>query len=439
MAFLDPVLETAPRDKLEKIQWQKLKRLLEIVFEKNPFYQRKFENYNVKLADIKNLSDLTKLPFTTKLEFQEDQEQHPPFGTNLSEPLENYVQYHQTTGTTGKPLKWLDTAESWQWRARCIAHVFRAAGLGPGDIFMLPFNFGPYTAFWGAYEAAQYLGILTIPTGGWDTKQRLRCLLENKVTAIATTPTYARRMAEVAEEEGIELRKSSVRAILLAGEPGGMIPSIRKKIEEAWGAEVYEYPGLTEVGTYAFTCEYSKETMSLHVIESEFIVEVIDPETGEVVPEGTIGELVITNLGRSCSPAIRFHTEDLVKLKRGICPCGRTFVMLEGGVLGRRDDMLLVRGVNVYPSAIANIIEALLPPGQEYQIICYSDPEGRDAVKVQIELAPGQENLQQLIAEEIKLRLNLRLEVEAVPIGKLPRAEYKSKKVLDLRAKVQKV
>jgi phenylacetate-CoA ligase len=304
---------------------------------------------------------------------------------------------------------------------------------------MLPFNFGPYTAFWGAYEAAQYLGILTIPTGGWDTKQRLRCLLENKVTTIATTPTYARRMAEVAEEEGIELRKSSVRAILLAGEPGGMIPSIRKKIEEAWGAEVYEYPGLTEVGTYAFTCEYSKETMSLHVIESEFIVEVIDPETGEVVPEGTIGELVITNLGRSCSPAIRFRTGDLVKLKRGICPCGRTFVMLEGGVLGRRDDMLLVRGVNVYPSAIANIIEALLPPGQEYQIICYSDPEGRDAVKVQIELAPDQENLQQLIAEEIKLRLNLRLEVEAVPIGKLPRAEYKSKKVLDLRAKVQKV
>lgn len=433
MGYFNAATETAPRDRLEAIQWQKLKKLLEVVTTSNPFYQRKFAACGFSPDHVRDLGDLDKLPFTTKLEFQEDQERHPPFGTNLSEPLENYVQYHQTTGTTGRPLKWLDTAESWQWRARCIAHALRGAGLTARDIFMLPFNFGPYTAFWGAYEAAQYLGLLTIPTGGWDTKQRLQCLMDNGVTALATTPTYARRMAEVAEEEGIELRNSKVRAVFLAGEPGAMVPAVRRKIESAWGAKVYEYPGLTEVGTYAFTCEHSEETMAIHVIESEFIVEVVDPETGKAVPEGTVGELVITNLGRSCSPAIRFRTGDLVRLKRGACPCGRTFAMLEGGILGRRDDMLLVRGVNVFPAAVANVVEAVLPAGQEYQIVCYSGADGQDALKVQIEVAPGQEQLPQLVAGELKARLNLRLEVEAVAVGTLPRAEYKTKRVVDLR------
>lgn len=435
MGYFDAATETAPRERLEVLQWQKLKNLLEVVVSRNPFYRRKFETYGVSVQQVHDLSDLSKLPFTTKTELQEDQEQHPPFGTNLSEPLENYVQYHQTTGTTGKPLKWLDTKESWQWRARCIAHALCGAGLTTRDIFMLPFNFGPYTAFWGAYEAAQLLGLLTIPTGGWETKQRLQCLVDNRVTALATTPTYARRMAEVAAEEGIDLKNCDVRAVLLAGEPGAMVPAVREKIETAWGAKVYEYPGLTEVGTYAFTCEYSDRTWAIHVIESEYIVEVIDPESGRAVPEGTVGELVITNLGRSCSPVIRFRTGDLVRLKKGTCRCGRTFALLEGGILGRRDDMLLVRGVNVFPAAVANVLEKVLPPGYEYQIVCYSAAGGEDALKVQVEVAPGKEQWRELVQRELKARLNLRLEVEPVPPGTLPRAEYKAKRIVDLRAK----
>jgi len=431
MAYFDKQTETAPRDQLEAMQWQKLRTLLEVTYARNAFYQRKFAEHGIGLPDIRGLGDLDKLPFTTKLEFQEDQEEHPPFGTNLSEPLEAYVQYLQTTGTTGKPLKWLDTEESWRWRARCQAHAFCGAGLTSKDVLMLPFNFGPYAAFWGAYETARLLGMLAVPTGGWETIQRLRCLVQNPVTALATTPTYARRMAEVAREEGIDIRNSKVRAIILAGEPGAMVPAIREKIESAWGAGVYDYAGQTEVGTYAFTCEHSKRTLALHVIESECLVEVIDPSTGKAVPEGTVGELVITNLGRIGSPAIRLRTGDLVKLRKTNCPCERTFAVLEGGILGRSDDMLLVRGVNVFPSAVSNIVEEILPPEREYRIMRCRTADGADDLKVQIEVAQGTEQLPDLLAQEFKKRLNLRIEVEAVPVGTIPRSDYKSKRVID--------
>lgn len=433
MGYYDRQTETAPRDQLEAIRWRKLQALLEVTFARNRFYQRKFATHGVNHANLGGLGDLSKLPFATKAEFQEDQEQYPPFGSNFSEPFENYVQYHQTTGTTGKPLKWLDTAESWQWRARCIAHAFRGAGLTSKDILMLPFSFGPYSAFWGAYEAAQHIGLLTIPAGGWNTSQRLRSLIDNDVTAVATTPTYARRMAEAAQEEGIDLRDSKVRALILAGEPGALVPAIREKIESAWRAEVYDYPGLTEVGTYAFTCEHSKRTMALHVIDSEFILEVIDPQSGTPVQEGMVGELVITNLGRNCSPAIRLRTGDLVRLTEAYCPCGRTFRLLEGGILGRRDDMLLVRGVNVFPGAVGNIVEKVLPPGQEYRIVRCRTAEGADDLKVQVEVAQGWEHLPQLVARELKEQLNLRVEVEAVALGIIPRAEYKAQRVVEQR------
>ncbi|MBI4318148.1 MAG: AMP-binding protein [Chloroflexi bacterium] len=430
MGYYNQETETAPRDQLEALQWRKLRSLLDTTFARNPFYQRKYASYGVVAQDIRDLGNISKLPFVTKAEFQEDQGEHPPFGTNLSEPLESYVQYHQTTGTTGRPLTWLDTAECWQWRARCVAHALRGAGLTSKDILFLPFNFGPYTAFWGAYEAAQHLGLLTIPGGGWDTMQRIHCLLATGATAVAITPTYAQRIGEVAQEAGLDLRGSKVHAVILGGEPGAMVPTIRARIEDAWGAEVFEYAGLTETGTYAFTCEHSAQTMAIHAIESEFIVEVIDPKTGCAVPEGTIGELVLTNLGRACSPVIRFRTGDLVQLERTVCPCGRTLAALKGGILGRRDDMLLVRGVNVFPSAVGSIVEELLPPGHEYQVVCFTGREGTDDIKVRVETSPEDEELRNALSQRLKERLNLRIEVEAVAVGTMPRSDYKSKRII---------
>ena len=435
MPYFDPEVETAPLERLREIQFQKLKKVLEVVYKSNHFYQRKFQDHGVELEEIKGLEDMRKLPFSYKTEFQNDQEESPPFGTNLSEPLENYVRYHQTTGTTGRPLKWLDTRESWQWRGRCAAMSLWGAGTRPSDIVFFPFAFGPHVAFWGLFEGVWQVGALAIAGGGWDTLQRIRNILDNPVTVICCTPTYALRMAEVAKENGIDLRKSSVHLTLHAGEPGALVPSIRKKIGEAWGATPYDYPGLTEVGAYAIHCQSQKR--AIHVNESEFIIEVIDPGTGGIVPEGEVGEMVLTNLGRSCSPGIRFRTQDLVRLKKGTCVCGRSFRMLDGGVLGRSDDMITIRGMNIFPLQVGEMVETHIAIGEEYQMVAYTK-ESVGELKVIIELGEGRngEEVANAIREDLRQRFEIRIEVEVVPRGTIPRSDYKSKRFVDKREAV---
>jgi phenylacetate-CoA ligase len=431
MEFFDQKVETASREEIGVLQFRKLEGLLKKVYATNPFYRSKFENFGVTPSDIRSLNDLQRLPFTVKKEFEEDQERHPIFGTNLTEPLENYVRYHQTTGTTGKPLKWLETRESWQWRGRCAAMALWAAGVRSSDIVFFPFAFGPHVAFWGLFEGVFQIGALAIAGGGWDTLQRIKSILENQVTVICCTPTYALRLAEVAKENRIDLSNSSVRITIHAGEPGALIPSIRKKIEEAWGATPYDYPGLTEIGAYGIHCQYDKQ--AIHVNESEFIIEVINPNTGEYAPEGEVGEMVLTNLGRSCSPTIRFRTRDLVRLKKSACQCGRTFRMLDGGVLGRSDDMIIIRGINIFPPKVGEIVEGHLVVGEEYQMVAYSEKGGEFKVMVELLEGRNEEEVAKAIREDLRQRFEIRMDVEVVPAGILPRSEYKSKRFVDKR------
>jgi len=431
MEFFDQKVETASREEIGMLQFRKLEGLLKKVYATNPFYRSKFENFGVTPSDIRSLNDLQRLPFTVKKEFEEDQERHPIFGTNLTGPLENYVRYHQTTGTTGKPLKWLETKESWQWRGRCAAMALWAAGVRSSDIVFFPFAFGPHVAFWGLFEGVFQIGALAIAGGGWDTLQRIKSILENQVTVICCTPTYGLRLAEVAKENRIDLSNSSVRITIHAGEPGALIPSIRKKIEEAWGATPYDYPGLTEIGAYGIHCQYDKQ--AIHVNESEFIIEVINPNTGEYAPEGEVGEMVLTNLGRSCSPTIRFRTRDLVRLKRSACQCGRTFRMLDGGVLGRSDDMIIIRGINIFPPKVGEIVEGHLVVGEEYQMVAYSEKGGEFKVMVELLEGRNEEEVVKAIREDLRQRFEIRMDVEVVPAGILPRSEYKSKRFVDKR------
>jgi phenylacetate-CoA ligase len=431
MEFFDQKVETASGEEIGVLQFQKLETLLKKVYATNPFYRSKFENFGIAPSDIRSLNDLQRLPFTVKKEFEEDQERHPIFGTNLTEPLENYVRYHQTTGTTGKPLKWLETRESWQWRGRCAAMALWAAGVRSSDIVFFPFAFGPHVAFWGLFEGVFQIGALAIAGGGWDTLQRIKSILENQVTVICCTPTYALRLAEVAKENRIDLSNSSVRITIHAGEPGALIPSIRKKIEEAWGATPYDYPGLTEIGAYGIHCQYDKQ--AIHVNESEFIIEVINPNTGEYALEGEVGEMVLTNLGRSCSPTIRFRTRDLVRLKRSACQCGRTFRMLDGGVLGRNDDMIIIRGINIFPPKVGEIVEGHLVVGEEYQMVAYSGKGGEFKVMVELLEGRNEEEVAKAIREDLRQRFEIRMDVEVVPAGTLPRSEYKSKRFVDKR------
>ena len=420
-------LETADRSRIETHQLTRLQEGLRRILPANRFYRKKLLQESETLS-IERLADIACLPFTTKRELVADQEEHPLFGTNLTYPLSEYVRFHQTSGTAGRPLKILDTQESWDWWAECWTSVYKAAGVGRDDVVFLAFGFGPFIGFWSAYEGAKRIGALTVPGGSMDSLQRLRAMQEIGATALVSTPSYALRLAEVAQEHGIDLRELSVRVTIHAGEPGASIPATRERIEQAWGARTYDHAGMTEMGAYGFTCE---EQQGLHVNEGEFIAEILDPATNRPVQEGQVGELILTNLGRWGSPAIRYRSGDLVRHGGYHCPCGRSFLMLPGGVLGRADDMLIVRGVNVYPSALANILHRF-PEVTEYRVIVTKNGP-LDEIALQVECPAA---LISAIQEEMRVALNLRVPIEPVELGTLPRFELKAKRVVDHRPRL---
>jgi phenylacetate-CoA ligase len=435
--YFIPDEETLEPPALAAMQRRKLAALLEQVRATNPFYRDKLTG-----VSFDPLTDpLDRLPFTTRAELEADQVARPPFGTNLTFPLDRYCRFHQTSGTGGRAMRWLDTRESWQWFARCWGVIFTAAGAQRGDRVLFPFSFGPFVGFWAAFGSAVEMGMLAIPAGGLSTTARLRMALENEVTLICCTPTYALHMAEVAGREGIDLAgRSRVRAIIVAGEPGGSIPATRQRIEAAWGgARVIDHTGMTEIGAMSFECG-PRRGEGVHVIESEFIPEVIDPETGETLPPGESGELVLTNLGRIGSPLIRYRTGDHVRLTRGNrCTCGRWFARLEGGILGRTDDMFIVRGNNVFPPAVEAVVRRF-PEVAEFRAIVRRDG-ALTQVALEIEPAAGNgaatgaagvQNLLERIGGAVQEALHFRCDVAAVPPGTLPRFEMKAKRFVRL-------
>ncbi|OPY67551.1 MAG: Phenylacetate-coenzyme A ligase [Syntrophorhabdus sp. PtaU1.Bin050] len=431
--YFDKAVETAPRERIEENQLKRFKHLIEVAYKDNPFYRRKFTEHGISPQDIKSLDDITKLPFLYKKELQDDQRERPPFGTNLTGSLEDYVRYHQTTGTTGTPVRWLDTKETWNWRGRCAAMSMCGSGITAKDIIFFPFAFGPHVAYWGIWQGAWEIGALAIAGGGWDTMQRIKSIFENNVTVVACTPTYAIRMAEVAKENGIDLRESSVRTTFHAGEPGALIPSTRNKILEAWGAKPFDYPGMTEVGNYGIHC-VAQDT-SIHVNEAEFIFELIDPETGNPIKGEGTGEMVLTNLGRTSSPSIRFRTGDIVNVTRGKCSCGRTFLSLDGGIIGRVDGMICLRGMNIFPSQIEAVVGRHLIMGEEFQVVAYTS-RGMGELKVMCELLEDRpDDVLSAVQKDLFESAEIRIGVERVARGTIERSDYKSKKFVDMREK----
>jgi phenylacetate-CoA ligase len=410
------------RAKLRELQLRRVRELFAEILPRNAFYARKLGGRRVETWD-----DFLELPFTTKSEIAEDQAQNPPYGTNLTYPIERYTKLHQTSGTTGKaPIRVLDTEESWDWWARCWGHVYRGAGVGPGDRVFFAFSFGPFIGFWAAYEGARKVGAMTLPGGGMQTEQRLKFMLDNDVTVLCCTPTYALRLAELAEQLGVDLAASAVRATIHAGEPGASVPGVRTRIEQAFGAHCHDHTGMTELGATGFTCQ---EQAGVHLIETEFVFEVIDPTTLRAVPSGAQGELVATNLGRAGMPLIRYPTGDLVQLDEMPCRCGRTFARLTGGILGRADDMVVVRGVNVFPSAIEGVLREF-PEVSEFRIEVFSKRSMAE-LKVLLDPVPGSaDNLATRVANRLNDRLLLRVPCELVPPGSLPRFDLKAQRLV---------
>jgi len=415
------------RESLRSIQLERLNSLISEILPSNRFYTAKLGRAGIN-GPVESLDEFqNKSPFTTKEELVNDQTENPPYGTNLTYPLERYTRFSQTSATTGSPLRWLDSSESWDWMLGNWKRVYEAAGMTNKDRIFFAFSFGPFLGFWTAFEsAAGLLGCLCLPGGGMSSNARLQSILDNSVTVLCCTPTYAIRLAQVAEDEGIDLSESQVRRVIVAGEPGGSISATRATIEGYWrGARVFDHHGMTEVGPVSY--ESSNHPGVLHVIEESYFAEVVDPDSGEPVQEGETGELVLTTLGREGSPLLRYRTGDLVRPDwNGADNYGDINLALVGGILGRSDDMVVVRGVNLFPSAVEDTIRSCGGVA-EYRVTTYLE-KGMTELLVEVEPTHADSGVVDRVCNAFRTAFNLRIPVKAVPAGSLPRFEMKAKR-----------
>jgi phenylacetate-CoA ligase len=421
VSALDPS-ETWTAAERRDAQRARLIALLAEVLASNAFYRRKLASAGLREARTV-VDGWRSVPFTTKDELSADQADHPPYGTNLTYPLERYVRLHQTSGTTGRPLRVLDTADSWEWWRSLWALIYGAAGVTSADRVYFAFSFGPFIGFWSAFAGAEAIGALCVSGASQTTEERIANIVATKATALLCTPTYALRLVEAAREQGVDLSRSELRVAVLAGEPGASIPATRDRIEQGLGVRAVDHTGASEVGATGFSCEARD---GVHLIEREFVAEVLDARTGEVADEGD-GELVLTNLGRWGWPAIRYRTGDLVRARRERCACGRTSLKLLGGIVGRSDDMVIVRGINVYPGAVESVLRSVAGVA-EYRVEI-SETRGMAELRLVIEPEPrASDGIGDRAAEAMRNALGIRCDVTLVAPGSLPRFEMKGKR-----------
>jgi len=399
-------------------QLAKLNRLLLDATAKQSFYQHKYRGIKLPLESLAALPDL---PLLEKGELITG-----GVAAICGLPANHYVRLHQTSGTCGEPLRVLDTADDWQWWLDCWQYVLDAANVGVGDIAMMAFSYGPFIGFWTAHESCVARGATVIPGGGMDSVSRLKMMIRCGATIVCCTPTYALHLATVAEEHGIEIKDSPVSRIIVAGEPGGSIPSVRQRIESLWGARLVDHCGATELGAWGVG---SRDGRGIHVIESEFIAEclVFDDQSpsGRPAQSDQLSELVITGLGRFGAPAIRYRTGDLVR-PQASNDCENRFLFLDGGVLGRADNMVVVRGVNVFPSSIEAIVRRVAGDA-EYRVL-QSERDSMIQLRVEIETAPDACELPGRLSAALREHLGLRIDVRPIARLSLPRFEAKARR-----------
>lgn len=406
-------------------QWTKLRALLTKIS-----YTDNFNSRRLRAAGISNLASeingwdefIARVPFCNKEDLLQDRQEFPPFGSNFTEPPQRYTRFCQTTGTaTGLPVAVIDTPESWDAMLACWRQVFKGAGVKPGERIFFAFSFGPFLGFWTAFDAAAR-DCLVLPGGGLSTQARLEMIARYQATTLCCTPTYALRLGEhIGAPSGISLDQIKIKRVIVAGEPGGSLPTTRERIRQLWGgAKVFDHHGMTEVGPVSF--EEADNPGHLCVIEDAYFAEVIDPKTGLEVEDRDEGELVLTSLTRTASPVLRFRTGDWV--------CKHVMdgkLYLEGGVLGRCDDMAVIRGVNLYPSAIENVVRRFHEVA-EFQIYQHT-VDDMDEVELIVELESGvDEEVLERIAERLRDTFSLRIPVKPATPGSLPRFDFKAKR-----------
>jgi phenylacetate-CoA ligase len=426
-------IETLPRERLEELQLQNFRERMQYVYDKSHMYKRKYDEAGIKPSDIQTLDDIQHVPFTVKEELRESQAQHPPWGDFICIPPEEGVRVFQTTGTTGIPVKAILNKRDWTVHFyEQFMHYMHGYGVKTSDILFVPFGYSLYIAWWGFQAALEQAGVMIVPGGAQSSQDRVRNIFDWGATVVCGTPTYLLYLGETARKMGKPLANSAVRIVVAAGEPGANIPSTKKAIETTWGAKCYDDIGSTEISNFGFECITQNGT---HVIESMFYAECLDPASLKPVEPGEVGELVLSNLCTESMPLLRYRMKDLVRFNKEACACGRTFLRLDGGVLGRSDDMFQFAGVNIFPSGVENLIREVPEFSDEYQIVVPKIGTGKH-LKIRVEPATpdiSKERMGQAVkqfVETFKYRITITPDVEIVKIGELPRFELKARRLI---------
>ncbi|MFZ5584727.1 MAG: phenylacetate--CoA ligase family protein [Thermodesulfobacteriota bacterium] len=432
MAMWDEKFEAMSADEMQAFQLGKLKETVAWVYERVPFYKKKFDEIGLKPGDVKAIEDLGRLPFTVKTDLRDNY----PFGL-CAVPMSEVVRVHASSGTTGKPITGPYTAADREQWAECMARTLTSAGITKNDIFQNSYGMGLFTGGLGFHGAAEKVGCTIIPASSGMTERQITLMRDFGTTAIGSTPSYALTIAEKARDLGVDLRQLPIRVGVFGAEPWTI--EMRKEIEERMGISAREAYGLTEMmgPGVAFDCD--AQDGWLHVNEDHIVPEIIDPVTEEVLPLGEKGELVFTAIQRRAMPLLRYRTRDITQLKREKCACGRTLIKMKK-VYGRSDDMLIISGVNVFPSQIESIL--LEMPEVEPQYVLIIRKKGYlDALSVDVEAKPevydmGEEKLREVegkIEGRIRGIIGIGVKVRCVPPKSIERSEGKAKRVFDAR------
>ena len=429
--------ETLPREALEALQLKRLQAVVERVYATVPFYRKKFDEAKVKPEDIKTLDDLRRLPFTTK----DDLRENYPFGM-FAVPLKQVVRIHASSGTTGKPTVVGYTKRDIETWSELMARSLAAAGVTKEDIIQNAYGYGLFTGGLGVHYGAEKIGATVIPISGGNSRRQIMIMKDFGATVLTCTPSYALHLAEVAEEMGVDPKSTKLRVGIFGAEP--WTEEMRREIEDIWNIKAIDIYGLSEIIGPGVSIECEEAQNGLHIFEDHFIAEIIDPETGENLPYGEYGELVLTTLAKEAFPVIRYRTRDITRLIKEPCICGRTLVRMDR-VKGRTDDMLIIRGVNVFPSQIEEILISTKGVLPHYMIIV--DREGPlDVMEVQVEVdeklfSDEVRKLQQIartIERNIKETIGISAKVKLVEPKTLQRFEGKAKRVIDRRKLYEK-
>ncbi|MEJ5335861.1 MULTISPECIES: phenylacetate--CoA ligase family protein [Thermus] len=418
-------METLPRKDLEALQLARLRSQVERLYRESPFFQEKWAG--LKKVEVRHLEDLAQFPVVTKAELREEQRLHPPLGRYVLAPPERWGEYHPSSGTTGFPVGTVWSQGDVERIAQVTARTLFAFGLRPGDILLNGFSYGLWVAGLAVHHAARALGLFVLPVGAGQTERHLELMARFRPKALTATPSFGLYLAEALRERGME---SPLRIGAFGGEAGTENPATRRRLEEALGLKAYDYYGLAEMGpTFAGECEAQA---GLHFAEDHYLVEVVDPETKEPLPEGELGVLVLTHLTREATPLVRYYTGDLARITKEPCPCGRTHLRALGGILGRADDLVVYRGAKFYPSQVEEVVRRFPELSSEYRIEVEEAGGVVRQVTVVAELArPGVgegvlEGLRRSLKEALGVTPALRLEAP----GTLERTAFKAKRVV---------